>query len=407
MVTFMKIMFITNASSMEGRANIDIFLPAKELMSKGYDVFLISRKDIEGYQTKCQGGSLSVYPLIPNLPFSYIYIPYLVISISRLIKELHPDLLVSDGDFGIPILTLFLEKLNRLPNIYLFREMTLENFYRYYKNPFIKLFGFVLSNVNHTIFRKSKYLLAIDRKIQSFYQFELKRDDVKMINLLCVDMSDFKIDESISKIYRNKFGIAPNEVVLLYNGAMEPYRRIDLLIDAFSKLKKEYPYLRLVLSGLGVRDDSRNDLIENCQNLRLSDSVIFLEWLPREEMPKIISMADICVDTYPKQAMTPSGKLIEWMASGKCIVSPSNPGDYLLKDGFNGILYSPGNGVELMQKLRPLIINKELRDLLGTNARSTVETEFEVKNTVLLFEKFLQGILSKPGVNNPDVEKDN
>lgn len=388
----MKIMFITYASSVEGRANIDIFTPAKELMKRGHKVYVISRKDNRGYQLTNKVGSLTVYPIIPELPFNYLATPLLILRISRLIKDFHPDVLISDGDFNLPIISSCITRWLRIPNIWMFRETTLENFYNFYWNPILKLGGYMLFKLNYFIFNRSRHLMAIDKKIQAFYQSALMRNDVKVINLLCVDMTKFQVDKETIQLYCRKFGIETNEVILLYNGDMSPYRRVDLLINAFYQLKEEYPYLKLVISGTGR---SKQGLIKKAKNLGLLSSVAFPNWLPREEMPKLISMTDICVDTYPKQALTPSGKLLEWMACGKCVVSPANPSDYLIKDGFNGILYSPGDGDELVQKIRLLLEKKELREFLGRNARATVESDYDVRKVVPIFEEFCQEVISE------------
>ena len=399
----MRIMFLTYASSIEGRANIDIFTPAKELMRRGHEVYVISRKDNnERYQITSEIGSLTVYPIIPELPFNYFATPLLILRITKLIKDFHPDVLISDGDFNLPIISFCIRRWLKIPNIWMFRETTLEDFYSYHKNLLLRAVSYSLYTVNHFLFNRSKHLMAIDKKLQTFYQTALGRNDVKVINLLCVDMTKFKIDKETTQFYRRKFGIEESEVIILYSGSVAPPRRLDLLINAFFQLKKEYPYLRLVISSASPRvvrssagiKNPKQDLIKKVQNLGLSGSVIFPNRLPWEEMPKLISMADICIDTYPKQAMTPSGKLLEWMACGKCVVSPANPGDYLIKDGFNGILYSPGSKEELIQKISLVLEKRELREFLGRNARATVEMNYDVKKAAPILEQFCQGVIS-------------
>ena len=53
------------------------------------------------------------------------------------------------------------------------------------------------------------------------------------------------------------------------------------------------------LTKLPSNKTSKEDLKKKSENLGLNDSVIFLDWLPVEDMPKLISMADITIDTYP------------------------------------------------------------------------------------------------------------
>jgi glycosyltransferase involved in cell wall biosynthesis len=184
-------------------------------------------------------------------------------------------------------------------------------------------------------------------------------------------------------------------MVLFYGGNIEPYRRVDMLIYAFSNLSKKYPKLRLIISGYGK---SKKDLIRKTNKLGLSKSVIFIDWLPRKEMPKLLSMVDVCIDTYPRSdwptCMTPSDKLLEWMSSGKCVItSRVYSHSQIIKDGFNGLLYEPGSIEDLVSKLEMLFRNNEMIKALGNNARRIIKEKYDVRKVVPLFEDFCVNVL--------------
>jgi len=64
--------------------------------------------------------------------------------------------------------------------------------------------------------------------------------------------------------------------------------------------------------------------------------------------------------------------LIEAMALGKPVIaSDLGPRPEMVKDGYNGFLYPPHDVNALQCKVKELIENKELRDQMGRNARST------------------------------------
>lgn len=392
----MNILIVTYASSLEGNANGDIFTPARELSRRGHTIHLISQKDSKPYQIVEGTGSISVIPLIPPLSYRlFMVTPILLFKIFKSIRSIRPDILIFDGDFNIPLICFLLCKIKifNLPHLIILRETTLENIYSYLtQNPFLRFVSWILYKVNYFIFNKTRYLLAIAPIIHEFYKDALKRDDLKSINLLCLDVDEFKPDQVAREEFREKYNVKGSEIIILYSGAMQPYRRVDLLINAFSHLRMEHNDIKLFISGRGI---SKTELVKQVQSMDLFDSVIFLDWLPREEIPKLISMADICVDPYPRKAMTPSGKLLEWMACGKCVVVARNASNLSwLKDGYNGIIFDSEDEQDLDNKLRFLLTKRNMIRQLGQNARSSILVDYDVTTVVPAFEELCYKVVS-------------
>ena len=117
-------------------------------------------------------------------------------------------------------------------------------------------------------------------------------------------------------------------------------------------------------------------------------------------MPKLISMADICIDPYSKKDMTPSGKLLEWMACGKCVVVTRNPSySSWIQDNYNGILFIPDDEQDLVNKLKLLLEERSLIEFLGQNARSSIISDYEVKRVAEVFEELCHRAIARHKAN--------
>lgn len=108
-------------------------------------------------------------------------------------------------------------------------------------------------------------------------------------------------------------------------------------------------------------------------NLNLhNDWFLPLGWLPRDELFNIYRQSDICV--VPSCWAEPFGiTALEGMAIGKTVIASRIGGlKEIITDNQNGLLFEPGNPLELSEKLNLLFDNPHIRITLGDNARKFV-----------------------------------
>lgn len=118
---------------------------------------------------------------------------------------------------------------------------------------------------------------------------------------------------NVQPVPRSKFGLE-NRFVFLYHGALTLSRGLSQLISAMSKLRVEHPEAALVLLGDGP---GVNELRRQTLELKLEDTIYFLDTVPNTDVPKYIAMADVGVIPLPNercwQVSSPL-KLFEYMA---------------------------------------------------------------------------------------------
>lgn len=165
---------------------------------------------------------------------------------------------------------------------------------------------------------------------------------------------------------RNRLGLS-GKFVIGCSGTFKPWHGMDLLLDAFGEVHREYPAAHLLLVGDGPL---RRRLEEGCTAGR-AGAVTFTGSVPHDEMPAYLAAMDVAVAPYPRleeQYYSPL-KLFEYMATGRPVVaSRSGQAAQILTDGVTALLFEAGDRKGLVDCIRRLRNDTALRELLGRNA---------------------------------------
>jgi len=154
---------------------------------------------------------------------------------------------------------------------------------------------------------------------------------------------------------------------------------VDLLIRAFALFNKCHPGVYLVIGGFGTTDQKKK-IKELIAELKIELNTRVLDLLPREEITRYITHADVLVMVRGKDlesdASYPS-KLTEFLSTGKPVVTV-NVGEIskYLSDGVNAFLVEPGNGNEIAQKLDYIFNNYDLARHVGEKGKILTDSVF-------------------------------
>jgi len=113
---------------------------------------------------------------------------------------------------------------------------------------------------------------------------------------------------------RKKYGLPASFV--LYLASSLPHKNYERLLEAFSIVNKKRPGLKLVL--IGARDYGHEAIRKKIDGLGLAGDVVFLGWLPFEDIPAIYSAADVFV--FPSLHEGFGMPVLEAMACGVPVV---------------------------------------------------------------------------------------
>lgn len=205
-----------------------------------------------------------------------------------------------------------------------------------------------------------------------------------------VDTSRFFPDANVKFLFRKKYGIKKNDVVLLFLGRINKDKGVYDLVTAFNNCLLIKENIKLFLCG-PIEDKLFNNYINNL-DLNIKKSIFLLDFTNNPE--HIFNASDIfCMPSYREGF---GQAVIE--ASACCLpVIVSNI--YGLADSFKknktGLVYEVGSIKCLEQKLLYLINNKSKRLSLGKQGRIFVQTKFEQKNIVKSFESYYINLWDK------------
>jgi glycosyltransferase involved in cell wall biosynthesis len=145
---------------------------------------------------------------------------------------------------------------------------------------------------------------------------------------------------------------------ILSNRQLEPIYNLSLLIRAIPIVLKKEPNAKFIVAGIG---SERENLGKQVENLNISSSVQFLGWVMHEEMPNLLSRADIYVSTSLDDGTSIS--LLEAMASGAFPIVTDIPSNReWISDGENGFLVPIDQERLLAEKIVEAIRNQDLRE---------------------------------------------
>ncbi len=185
-----------------------------------------------------------------------------------------------------------------------------------------------LGTVARNMKKKTKVISILDNVIphekkiidKPFNNFFLKQNDgfVVMSNSVCDDLisltsKDVKYLRTDHPIY-NHFGkkldkklsqdflkISPNKKTILFFGIIRDYKGLDLLIEAFGGLDKNF---QLIIAGEYYGNFEKYKLLIN-QSPNVDNIHIFKGYIADKEVPYFFSAADVCV--LPYKSATQSG----------------------------------------------------------------------------------------------------
>jgi len=163
-------------------------------------------------------------------------------------------------------------------------------------------------------------------------------------------------------------GLDPTKKILLFFGLIRNYKGLDLLLQAFSNLNKEFI---LLIAGEVYGDEiTYTSLISKSKN----NNIHFVnQFIDEQDVKLYFSVADLCV--LPYKSATQSG--IQALANSFCLpVLISNVGG-LVED-----IVDEKNGF-ILNDINPLAIRNKIEEIFNENKLTQVEENLKIENLLL------------------------
>ncbi|RJQ23905.1 glycosyltransferase [Candidatus Parcubacteria bacterium] len=201
-----------------------------------------------------------------------------------------------------------------------------------------------------------------------------------------VDTSRFQ-DAFIKKNdIRLQYGLDTTDIVLGIIANFRKQKNYPFLLEAFAKLSKEYPDLKLVCVGGGPLLQSVKILT---RKLNMSDKIIFSGYT--SHIVSLLKSFDILVLTSIWEGMP--NVIIEAMCMGVPVVS-SNVGGCpeIIDHNIDGLLFKPNDVEDFVLSVKKLLAETHLGARLGEQARDKIKRKFSVEIMIENYVNFFEEI---------------
>ena len=246
-------------------------------------------------------------------------------------------------------------------------------------------------------------LLPVDRILaNSKYTLErheavaLRHRPISVVNC----STDFELDHRTALELRVKvnaaYGIDEGAIVLGSIGRFDPWKGIDLALEAAAPSLREHPEARFIVVGGQYRQfhpEYAGKLRRVVQDAGIGNQVIFTGF--QTDVLPFLARMDIVI--HSSVAPEPFGLVIlEGMAAGKAVIASRSGGPLeIITEGQDGLFHEPGNRKQLETAIRRLMEDGALRERLGAKGRETVSRRFRPRAMIEQLERHYAEILGR------------
>ena len=183
---------------------------------------------------------------------------------------------------------------------------------------------------------------------------------------------------------------------ILYVGRLVEIKGIIYLIKAFEIIVKKYPDLKLILIGSGPEKENLQIYIKehNVKNISLIDTV------PHKKLNRYYQESFITILPSIGYENCPLS-ILESFSCGTPVVA-SNIGGIpeLVKNNITGILFKPGDYVDLASKIEYLLSNQSLLKKMKINCLDTIKSYYSkvshYKSLMTIYKSVLKKAKQRP-----------
>jgi N-acetylglucosaminyl-diphospho-decaprenol L-rhamnosyltransferase len=193
----------------------------------------------------------------------------------------------------------------------------------------------------------------------------------------------------------------PPEVIVL--GALVPWKRPDLALEACALVRRSQPDVRLRLVGAPLRDDSSallEGLVERASRTDLAGAVDFAGAVgdPRADLARATCLLH-CAEAEPFGIV-----VLEALAAGRPAIVPAAAGPAEIVDDSCGALYRPGDADAAARAIVEVVSDPKRAANMGRAGRARVRTQFAGASSraayVAALKPLLAGKANKPPTGN-------
>ncbi|MFV8826372.1 glycosyltransferase [Alkalihalobacterium sp. APHAB7] len=189
------------------------------------------------------------------------------------------------------------------------------------RNNFEKRIGYM---VEGKMLKHIDHLIVVNPFVQEEFENRYGKKPTTIIENIPETNGGLTTEAENKNYFREKFKLAEEDIILLYQGGINPNRGIEECVEAVAQLPERFKF---VILGFGTLT---NELKELAVKLNLSSRVFFHEQVPSADILWYTKQADIGLVMYKSNSKnnyfsTPN-KIYEYLLAGIPMVASDHPG---------------------------------------------------------------------------------
>ncbi len=303
-------------------------------------------------------------------------------SLSKAIRKFKPDIIMGGGLLTVTIGQIFARR-NKIPYIH----FTTDKWHDAIPEKIFRRIGLALES---RLASKANYNIVINEQLKDYELRIGAKDDTTKVIRAGVELDLFSVDPKTRKEMRTKYNYKENDRVLFFMGWLYTFSGLKEIVEELAK--HEDKNIKLCIVGKGELHD---ELVRLRDKYNLYDQVRIIGWVNYRDLPKYLSMADICLlpahNNKTMNEIVPI-KLYEYLAVEKPVITTKLLGVMREFGDGNGIVYAD-NSRDVFKHVVNLSKN-EINEL-GKKGKEFVKTHCNWEKHTNAYENIIRELINK------------
>jgi len=363
---------------------------AKSWIESGHSVDMITTdQNAKKFGFKWQKSiveGITVYkipiPYSNHMGFAARILAFLTFSVASTLKVLTLKgelIFATSTPLTIAIPAIIGSRLKRIPMVFEVRDLWPEFpiAIGFLKNKFIILLAKLLAKSAYS--QSSLIVTLSDGMARGIEQYDIPTEKI-MIIPQGANAKDFQIDLGGGPNFRKKYGIPTNRPMVVFCGTLGFLSDVEFILDLAGEMQRVDPEVCFVIIGDGKNKPAAVRRVDSSETLK--NNVIFLQEIPRNEVPKALSGADMALATianFPEiRACSAQNKVYDALAAGTPIaINYTGPlTDFIVAEDI-GICITADNLSGSASLLAKTLRNSKWMNQAGNRCRFLAENNFD------------------------------
>ena len=243
----------------------------------------------------------------------------------------------------------------------------------------------------HTVLQGADHLLA---DTPAEHEFLLNLDLAlrpERISTIGVGLNPAQYPPMAVPEARQRLNLPATGTMLLFLGRKSQYKGLALVLEAFQKLRSDFPDAFLVAAGPETAESQ-----QLWQQYGPLDNVTVLDKVTDEEKLLLLQACDLLALPSVGEAFG-IVYLEAWLLGKPVIGADITAVRHVIRDGVDGFLAEPNSAEAVQQHLTTLLQNRELRQEMGQNGRNKVLANYTIQQMADRLEEAYRQTLAARG----------